>query len=483
METVRGRRLLFVRICGTGMSSLAISCRDMGAEVRGVDAAFYPPISDTLEREKIQTDTMDKLQEIVSEWKPEALIIGNALHGKSDEAAFVQSCGLPLFSMPSLIEEYLLPQKKSLVIAGTHGKTTTSTMLAEVLDVIGMNPSYIIGGVPLFSGVQSSYHSGSGYMVLEGDEYDTAFFDKEPKFLHYRPDVAIVTSIEFDHADIYDSLEQIFSKFVALTKITTKKVIVNIDFETNKKLVELIPPDKVLTYAVSSNAADFTVLNQESSGRYLSVTIGLPDGEKYAFETTLIGEQNVMNLLAVIALLWSENILQTHGKEIATAIRQMKGIKRRQELIGSLNGALIYSDFAHHPTAMRYTLEGFFDRFPDKKICAVFDPATNTNGQNVFEEEYKTLLAKCDAVMVGFPPKRERFAPEKQFHPEQVCDAINRASGVEKAWYLPDVDVMIDKLQTLLCDEWIVVVMSNSGFFGFFGKIENSDGYSIVQNK
>ena len=472
METVRGRRLLFVRICGTGMSSLAISCRDMGALVRGVDEAFYPPISDTLKRENIQTDTMDRLQEIVSEWKPEALIIGNALRGTSDEATFVKSCGLPLFSMPSLIEQYLLPQKTSLVVAGTHGKTTTSTMLAEVLHAIGLNPSYIIGGVPLFSGIQSSYQSGEGYMVLEGDEYDTAFFDKEPKFLHYKPDISIVTSIEFDHADIYDSLEQIFGKFVALAKITTKKLIINIDFPTNKKLVEMLPAEKVITYATASSDAAVTVVKRERNGHHLLLTIAFPDETHFTFETNSIGEQNVMNLLAVVTLLWEEGLLATHGEEIAIAIKQMKGIKRRQELLGSLQGALIYSDFAHHPTAMRYTLDGFFDRFPDKKICAIFDPATNTNGQNVFEKEYEELLAKCDATIIGFPPKRERFAPEKQFHPERVCATINRVSGVEKAWYFPEIADTIKKLQELASDDWVVVVMSNSGFFGFFEKIE-----------
>lgn len=471
METVRGRRLLFVRICGTGMSSLAISCRDMGALVRGVDEAFYPPISDTLERENIQTDTMDKLKEIVLEWQPEALIIGNALRGTSDDATFVKSCGVPLFSMPSLIEQYLLPQKTSLVAAGTHGKTTTSTMLAEVLHAIGLNPSYIIGGVPLFSGIQSSYRAGEGYMVLEGDEYDTAFFDKEPKFLHYRPDISIVTSIEFDHADIYDSLEQIFGKFVALATITNKKVIINVDFPKNRELVALIDAKKVLTYASEQDDADVTIVKRERNGRHLLFTVAFPDKTHFTFETASIGEQNVMNLLAVVALLWEEGFLATHGEEIAVAIKQMKGIKRRQELLGSLQGAMVYSDFAHHPTAMRYTLDGFFDRFPDKKICAVFDPATNTNGQNVFEKEYKELLAKCDATIIGFPPKRERFAPEKQFHPEQVCAAINRNSSVEKAWYIPNIDNVVLKLQQILSDEWVVVVMSNSGFSGFFEKI------------
>ncbi len=470
MDNIEGKKLLFVRICGTGMSSLALMSRDLGADIRGVDLAFYPPISDILEREHIPTDSLDALQQIVSTWKPDALIIGNALFGKSKEAAFVLSCGIPYYSMPSFIEHFLLPGKQSLVVAGTHGKTTTTTIIAELLESLDDAPSYMIGGVPNFSGIQSVYRKEGRYIVLEGDEYDTAFFDKEPKFLHYRPDITIVTSIEFDHADIYHSVEHIFRKFVSLSEITAKKMIISADFPKNRELIDMLPPEKRITYSIHSSDADCVITDTYQVGLLQGFTARFADGFECTAEIPLIGEQNLMNVLAALAVLHEEGILQSRTDDIVSSLRQLRGVKRRQEFLGLLNGAPLYSDFAHHPTAMKYTLDGFFNHFPSKKICTVFDPATNTNGQNVFEKEYQEILQRCDAVFIGFPPKRERFPEEKQFSPERICSAINK-NGEEKAFYIPDVDQLIRHLISLVSEEWVVIVMSNSGFSGFFEKI------------
>jgi UDP-N-acetylmuramate: L-alanyl-gamma-D-glutamyl-meso-diaminopimelate ligase len=231
---LQGKKILFARICGTGVSSLALICKNAGAKVVGVDLDYYPPVSTKLAEENIPCFGMEKFFELIENDRPDIIVVGNALNGKSAEAKFILEGDIPYYSMPSFMEEFLLDGKKPVVISGTHGKTTTTTIFSELLTGIGADPSYMIGGIPEFSGTNSAFSEGEKYFVIEGDEYDTAFFDKGPKFLHYKPETTIVTSIEFDHADIYDSVDAIFSNFVKLVRITKKRVILCLDFEHNR---------------------------------------------------------------------------------------------------------------------------------------------------------------------------------------------------------------------------------------------------------
>ena len=467
---LNGKKLLFARICGTGVSSLAIICKNAGATVIGTDLEYYPPVSTKLEEEKIPCYKMEKFFDLVKKEKPDLIVVGNALNGKSEEAAFIMKCGIPYYSMPSLMEDFLLDGKSPVVISGTHGKTTTTTVFSEVLAGIGRNPSYMIGGIPEFSGTNAAFSEGAGYFVIEGDEYDTAFFDKGPKFLHYKPETTIVTSIEFDHADIYDSVDSIFKNFKKLVDITKKRVILSLDFDYNLKLRELIPAEKLFTYSISDKSADLFVKFEERHGNLMYFSAEFKNGEKYFFETPLFGSQNLMNLGALAAFLKCEGFDLKDAK-ILESIKTLKGIKRRQEYIGSINGGSIYSDFAHHPTAVKLTLESFIDFFNDKKINLIFDPATNSNGQNVFEKQYTEIFAEADKVVVGFPPKAFKFPPENRFEPDRVVETIN-AKFPSKACYIKDIDETIKWVRENSSKDTVTVVMSNSGFSGFFTKIE-----------
>ncbi len=464
------KKILFVRICGTGMSSLALICKDLKAQVKGVDLAYYPPVSTKLEEEGIPCYQMDQLNSLVNDWKPDIIIVGNALNGKSDEARFILESGLKYYSMPSFIEEFLIDIKKSVVIAGTHGKTTTTTMFSELLFSIGKNPSYIIGGIPDFSGTNASYKKGEGYFVIEGDEYDTAFFDKGPKFLHYKPSISVVTSIEFDHADIYDDLEKIFDNFKKLTEITEKKVILCKDYKNNGKLASLIPPEKLRTYSVSDPTADIFLEKTGREGGFMKFS-ALINGETHHFKTPFFGDQNLMNLGALISFLHLEGI--EFDDSLKEGFETMKGIKRRQECIGSINGGLIYSDFAHHPTAAELTFNSFRQFFPDKEIYVIFDPATNSNNLNIFEQKYTEVFINADKVVIGHPPKLDRIPQEKRFSPQRIVKTINIHSGSEKAFYIKEVDDIISWINDNSNPDSVTVVMSNSGFYDFFTKIRS----------
>ena len=468
---ISGKKILFARICGTGVSSLALICKSQGAEVIGVDLAYYPPVSTKLEEENVRCYSMDRFYDLIESEKPDMIVVGNALYGKSEEAQFIVNSGIPYYSMPSFIEEFLLSEKRSVVLSGTHGKTTSTTMFSEVLTDLGKEPSYVIGGIPDFSGTNAHFKSGEGYFVIEGDEYDTAFFDKGPKFLHYKPDVTVVTSIEFDHADIYDSIDKIFSNFKQLTEITTDRIILCTDFEYNRKLAGMIPENKLFTYSVNDEAADSFAFQTGRDVNMMVFSVKFKDGGQFEFKTPFFGKQNLMNLCSLISFLKYEGF-DLDSADVKAALADMKGIKRRQELLGKINGGLIYSDFAHHPTAVDFTFESFRDFFPEKKIYVIFDPATNSNNQNIFEDQYRTIFQKADKVVIGHPPKLEKFPPELRFSPERVISSINDGAGVEKAFYFEDIEDTIDWLKKNSGEDTVTVVMSNSGFYDFFTKIK-----------
>ncbi len=461
--------VLFVRICGTGVSSAALFAQRLGARVIGTDFAYYPPVSDALREAGIAEHPLTETIPLIEREKPDLVVVGNALSGKSPEAAYILSCGIPYYSMPSFLEEFLIPGHTSVVVAGTHGKTTTTTLIAEMLAALGRRPSYMIGGIPLFSMTNAAFEK-NGYFVIEGDEYDTAFFDKGPKFLHYRPDIGIVTSIEFDHADIYASLDAIFESFRKFTAIIKKKCILNIDFPNNRRLLTLFPRELFFTYAAGDPAADLFVRRTGNRGRFMTFRVRVGEWETPEFESPLFGEQNLMNLGALCAFLHIEGF-DLSSPEVSAAIRGLHGVKRRQEYLGLLNGAPVYSDFAHHPTAVRYTFASFRELFGAKRYIVVFDPATNTNARNIFEEEYARIFTEADLFFIGKPAKTSGLSEEEKFNPERLCAAINRLKGYPAARFTPEVDQIIDALRTEANKESVVIVMSNGGFGGFFGKL------------
>jgi len=411
-----GKKILFARICGTGMSSLAITVKRQGADVYGFDELFLPPISTVLKKEKIKTFESRDLENELKNNKPDIIVVGNALHGTSKNAQIILNSGVPYYSMPQFMEEFLIPDHETVVVAGTHGKTTTTTLISEFLHKLEMTPSYFIGGIPLFSMTNAAYEK-NGYFVIEGDEYDTAFFDKTPKFLHYSPETTIITSIEFDHADIYDTLDQIYNNFKKLVKNTTGTTIISLDFPDNRRLLEDCKDANFFTYSLKDRSAnlyiEFIGTDKESAIFNYYIKGRSIGGAK----VSLFGEQNLMNVAALLSFIETEGI-DVSLKETNNILSSMKGVKRRQEKIGTLNGGLIYSDFAHHPTAVEYTIDGFKKAFPDKKLIALFDPATNSNSKNIFENQYREIFLRTDFLIIGTPAKLDRFKKHEQFSPD-----------------------------------------------------------------
>ncbi len=468
VNSLSDKKLLFVRICGTGMSSAALMAQKSGAVVSGVDNAFHPPVSDILERAEIKCFPMENFSGIMETNPPDMLIVGNALSGRSKEADIVRKTSIPVYSMPSFLETFLIGDKKSLVVAGTHGKSTTSTMISEYLFNSGSSPSYFIGALTGFSGTNAELDSGP-FFVLEGDEYDTAFFDKRPKFLHYQPFISIITSIEYDHADIYDSVDDIFSRFRELVEITRKRVIICSDCELNRKLVENCDRDKFFTYSMIDRNADLFAEKTGRTEKGLVFSVNVKGKTIENISIPMIGEQNILNCLSLISFLFCEEILPDDNM-LREKIGKIKGLKRRQEFLGTVNGGSIYSDFAHHPTAARLTTEGFRDFFREKKINVVFDPATNSNNQNVFEDEYISVFSTVDAFCLGRPPKLHRFPPEKRFRPEQVVKEVEKTT---EAAYCEKPEDVINWIKTYSGPDSVTIIMSNSDFSGVFKKLSS----------
>lgn len=459
-----GSHIHLVAICGVGMASLAGLLQSLGYRVTGSDQNVYPPMSTYLESIGISILTGYHAEHLVP--RPDLVVIGNAVPRNNPEAETVLDGGFPYISFPQAIGQFLIGSRESLVIAGTHGKTTTSALAAWVLTRAELEPGFFIGGVPLNFG--SGWNPGKGdYVVLEGDEYDSAFFDKGPKFLHYRPHHVILTSVEFDHADIYRDLDHLKNAF--------------------RRLVGIIPPSgclfacndysavsevagaagcRVIGYGAETSA-EWTAKNmemRESKTFFEPVYKGNSDG---VVELSLIGRHNVQNALGVYAL----------GREIGIDRQQLRegmatfaGIKRRQEIKGEVRGVVVMDDFAHHPTAVRETIMAVRAAYPGRRLWAVFEPRSNTSRRNVFEQEFSQSLALADRVVLAGLHQPEKIPENERLAVEKVVAGINRG-GPLRAAAIETTDRIVSYLAENAAPNDVVIVMSNGGFDGVQEKI------------
>ena len=397
-------RLHLIGIAGTGMGSLAGLLRDAGHDVRGSDEHVYPPMSTQLEELGIPVMTGFRAENL--DWNPERVVVGNVCRRDHTEVLVAQERGIPLVSFPALLSELFLSERHSIVIAGTHGKTTTASLMAFVLARAGRDPSYLVGGVP--TDLLRSWHLGNGSdFVVEGDEYDTAFFDKKSKFLHYRPKLVILTSVEFDHADIFPDEEAVKAAF--------------------REFLALIPPDGNLIVCAASPGA----MDVAKAARCPITTYGRPGSEgQWTFEVTgrnlggrsilrvahegkamltldtgMAGIFNMENLVGVIG---AADRLGIEVPKVAQAARRFLGVKRRQEVCGIACGVTVIDDFAHHPTAIRETLGALKGRFGPGKLIVAFEPRSATSRRAVFQHDFVDALALADEVVLA-----PLHAPEK----------------------------------------------------------------------
>ena len=448
----------FTGIGGTAMAAAAAAMLDKGFHVTGSDQNVYEPMASFLAAKKIPV--MNGYDERNLAHKPDLVVIGNAVSRGNPEAEFVLDHKLRYGSLPELLREFFIRGKRSLVVAGTHGKTTTTSLLAWVFEHNGFNPSYLIGGIPNnFS--QGARFTDSEWFIIEGDEYDTAFFDKRSKFIHYQPEIAIINNLEFDHADIFDNLEAVkktFSQFIRL--VPRNGLLLG-----NGDDVNLAPLLNVTHCPVKKFG-----LGEHNAVQAFNLRFGPTATEfeipSFKFHLNLVGELNVRNALAVIAAAKHSGL---SNKQIQSAFDTFKGIKRRMEIKGIAGGVTVIDDFGHHPTAIRETLRALRIKYPREKICAVFEPRTNTTRRNVFQDELAASFTDANSVVVAEVARLEQLAPGERLDPQKLMQQI--AAGGKTAAYLPDADAIVSHLAQNVQGGDVVVVFSNGGFGGIHGKL------------
>lgn len=450
------QKIHITAICGTAMGALACMLKDLGYSVSGSDHSVYPPMSSFLTRKGIQIADGFYADNIAHE--PDLVIIGNTIKKENPEVAAVSEKGIPFCSMPQALNHFAAKGKKTLLIAGTHGKTTTSSLLAWTLHHAGLDPSFMIGGI--LKNFDSNYRLGNGpYIVIEGDEYDTAFFDKGPKFMHYAPEMAVLTSVEFDHADIFidlDHVRRIFKDFVdALPREST---LIAFDADANIDGLVTNESDRVLRYGKKS----------ESPWRLGAVSVSpweidfevIKKGAHFGrFKTRLPGEHNLFNILSVIAV---ADQLGIHTSVIAEALLRFEGVKRRQEVRGVRRGITVMDDFAHHPTAVRETIRALKPFYPDGRVIAIFEPRTNSSMRDIFQDVYPMSFDAADLICIRQPPLLEKIPPGQRFSSEKLVEDLKHLGKI--ACYFPDTDAIVEFLTREAKTGDLLLIMSNGGF-------------------
>jgi UDP-N-acetylmuramate: L-alanyl-gamma-D-glutamyl-meso-diaminopimelate ligase len=456
------RHIHLIAVCGTGMGSLAGLLKASGYHVTGSDLNVYPPMSTWLASRGIVP---------YSEFRPEHLdgadlvVVGNAVSKTNPEVVAMLERGLPYRSFPQALAEFFIGDRHAMVVAGTHGKTTTSALLAWVLTAAGRDPSAMIGGwAKNFDG---NYRLGKGeHVVVEGDEYDTAFFDKGPKFLHYRPRTAILTSVEFDHADIYRDLDHVVSAFTAFVGLIPRDgLLLAADGDATVASVAARAGCRVERYGFEPGGEWTAERLRAEDGRMIFDVrcAGKPYG---AFRLPLLGRHNVMNALAVVGAAHHAGL--TPG-QIAAGFETFEGIKRRQEIVGTVRDVIVMDDFAHHPTAIRETLAGIKMGYPSRQLWAIFEPRSATSRRRVFQDAFVEAFDLADRVILAKPFASDKLPDSERLDAARLVADLGRR-GVHAA-LLPTADDIVRTIAPQLAPGDLVCVMSSGGFDGIHGKL------------
>ncbi len=438
------------------MASLAGILKEKGYRVTGSDQNVYPPMSNFLDA--LAIPVMEGYGPDNLHPEPDLVIVGNVITKDNPEAMELSRLALPYLSFPQALRRFAFKDKSTIVISGTHGKTTTSALVSWVLEKAGMDPGFMIGGIPL--DFKKNFKIGKGqYFVIEGDEYDTAFFDKGPKFLHYSPWVTILTSIEFDHADIYRDLNHVTENFRKLIDLMPQKGLLIANGDDQIITAEITGARcAVSTYGLSKNtmwkAIDINV--QEDFTRFKV----LKAGKDYAIiYTPLYGRHNVSNLLSVIVL---ADFLGIPPSILSKAVRSFGGIRRRQEIVGEKRGILVLDDFAHHPTAVKETIRAVKEKYKSRRLIAVFEPRSNSSRRNIFQEQYAASFENADMIMVREPPMTEKIPITERFSSERLAKDLEKRDLT--AFSFPDTDTLLKALVKEIRSGDVVLIMSNGGF-------------------
>jgi UDP-N-acetylmuramate: L-alanyl-gamma-D-glutamyl-meso-diaminopimelate ligase len=460
------RRIHLVGIGGTGMGSFAGMLKAAGHDVTGSDENVYPPMSDMLARWGIEVSTPYSPSNLDTA-RPDLVIIGNVIRRVNPEATAVRERGLPHMSFPAALGSFFLKTRHSVVVAGTHGKTTTSSLMGHVLASAGRDPSFLVGGVT--QNYSGNFRLGAGpHFVVEGDEYDTAYFDKGPKFLHYQAKTLILTSVEMDHADIYRDLEHYESSFEKLVEQLPADgtIVVSATWPNAVRLARLSRA-KVVTYSAAEGAtADVRPrsLKFGPGGASFDVVVGSEKSFEVAFP--MAGAHNVENALGVAAAALS---LGVSPEEISEGLGSFTGVKRRQEVRGEPRGILVIDDFAHHPTAVRETIAAVAARYSPRNVWAVFEPRSNTSRRSLHQREYAQSFAGASRATIKIPEKHDKIPAGEELDVPLLARELS-LRGIP-AMAVASVDGVLDELLGDAAPGDVILVMSNGSFGGLIDKL------------
>lgn len=465
MNSKNIKNIYIAAICGTGMASLAGLLKEAGFNVTGSDSSIYPPMSTLLEKNGITIKPGYKKENITDDI--DLAIIGNAISKNNEEAQAIIEKGIPYISFPQALSRFFLEGRKPLVVAGTHGKTTTSALLSWLFYSAGKKPGFMVGG--WLKGFDSNYRHPEGeYFIVEGDEYDTAFFDKGPKFLHYRPYAAILTGVEFDHADIFRDLDHIKSAFGDFLDCIDPTGFLLVEHsDTNSKDLLHRVKGTVETYGFS-NEADWSIQSYRREAGYGCFSLNHCGKFIGDFRVAMIGKHNVLNAAATTAMGLKCGLT---AKEIASALESFPGIKRRQEIFGEKNGITIIDDFAHHPTAIQFTIEAVKEAYPDGNVWAIFEPRSATARRNVFNKTLPQSFVQADKVIIAGPYALDKIAPEERLDPDFIVQKINQLNI--DARFIADTEKIVDTIAKESHAGDVVLIMSSGGFDGIHQKLLN----------
>ena len=460
---MKSKHIHLIGICGTAMASLAGMLAERGFRVTGSDAAAYPPMSDFLKSLGIPVSQPFAAENLSPE--PDMVVVGNAMSRGNVELEHVLDHRIPFCSMPQLLHDEFLKGKEVIVVAGTHGKTTTTSMLSWIFEHAGLNPSFLIGGIAENFGRSFQLKDGK-HFIIEGDEYDTAFFDKGPKFLHYFPDAVILTSVEFDHADIYKNLEEVETAFKRLVNLVPRRGKI-VAFDRGESIERCVarafcPVERYGTGAQSAwRVADVKLQPDHSLWTVIRNGTKLAD-----FAFPLGGDYNIWNATAATAIATHYGIPLD---SIAGALASFKSVKRRLEVKAEVNGITIIDDFAHHPTAIAATLKALRARYPGRRLWAILEPRSNTLRRNVFQNDLAESLAVADEIVIANVFKSDAIPESERLDIAVVADQL--AKSGRHARILADVDAIVRTAAPEMRSGDVIAILSNGGFGGIYEKL------------
>ncbi len=464
-----GAHIHMMGICGTAMSSLAGLLVDCGFKVTGSDSNPYPPMSTQIEKLGIKIQKPYSVKNLSP--KPDFIIVGNVISAKNEEAMGMMESQIPHCSLPQAMGEFIIGDRNSYVISGTHGKTTTTSMVSWILDHAGFNPGFLIGGIP--KNFDQSFRSpleniNTNSFVIEGDEYDTAYFDKVPKFIHYRPQQVILTSVEFDHADIYKDLDDVKSSFVKLMKLIPESghFLFWGDHENVQDVAQscLIKNKYSFGFNQTNNFVVKIIHETEST---TSFVILKSEQELFNINISQIGKYNVLNAAAAACMTYLNNVPK---KLITSALESFLGVRRRQEILGVFGGVTVIEDFAHHPTAVHQTIEAVQAKYKNQKVFSVFEPRSATSRRKIFQKEYLNAFLKAQEALIAKAFDQSSLKDDDKFSTADLVEELKQKACVANEF--STVDDIVTYLVKNSNKNDVILIMSNGGFDGIYDKLK-----------